>query len=106
MVYFPQIDGLGPSDIVRWFAMQSLDEASAYLALPVLGAGLIECCEALLRHTNSSARAILGTPDYLHCVPASRSSIRSGPGPQSSNRAWKPFSKAAGPPNPDAAWPY
>jgi uncharacterized protein (DUF1810 family) len=46
---FPQIEGLGHSDIARWFAIQSLDEACAYLAHPVLGARLIECCEALLR---------------------------------------------------------
>jgi uncharacterized protein (DUF1810 family) len=62
---FPQIEGLGHSDIARWFAIQSLEEAAAYLAHPVLGARLIECCEALLRHPDRSARAMLGTPDDL-----------------------------------------
>ena len=62
---FPQIDGLGHSSMARFYAIESLDEAAAYLAHPVLGPRLIECCEALLLHPDRSARDILGSPDDL-----------------------------------------
>jgi uncharacterized protein (DUF1810 family) len=62
---FPQIDGLGHSSTARFYAIKSLDEAAAYLAHPVLGPRLIECCETLLLHANRSARDILGSPDDL-----------------------------------------
>jgi uncharacterized protein (DUF1810 family) len=65
---FPQLDGLGSSSTARHYAIKNLDEAVAYLAHPVLGSRLIECCEALLFVRESkglSARAILGTPDDL-----------------------------------------
>ena len=62
---FPQIDGLGHSTTARFCAIKSLDEAAAYLAHPVLGPRLIECCEALLLHPDRSARDILGSPDDL-----------------------------------------
>jgi uncharacterized protein (DUF1810 family) len=39
---FPQIAGLGHSDMARKFAISSADEAAAYLAHPVLGARLRE----------------------------------------------------------------
>jgi uncharacterized protein (TIGR02452 family) len=62
---FPQIDGLGHSSTARFYAIKSLEEAAAYLAHPVLGSRLIECCEALLLHPDRSARDILGSPDDL-----------------------------------------
>ena len=34
---FPQIAGLGRSDVSRFYSIASLDEARAYLAHPVLG---------------------------------------------------------------------
>jgi len=42
---FPQVAGLGRSDMARRYAIRSLDEAEAYLAHPVLGARLRECVE-------------------------------------------------------------
>ena len=51
---FPQIAGLGYSSTAQFYAIQSIDEAAAYQAHPVLGPSLIECCEALLLHTGSS----------------------------------------------------
>ena len=45
---FPQIAGLGVSDMSRRFAIASLDEARAYLAHPVLGARLRECTGIVL----------------------------------------------------------
>ena len=62
---FPQIDGLGHSSTARFYAIKSLEEAAAYLAHPVLGPRLIECCEALLLHPGRSTRDILGSPDDL-----------------------------------------
>jgi len=65
---FPQIQGLGLSPISQRFAIQSLDEATAYLAHPILGPRLIECTQLLLAAPNKPAkpiREILGTPDDL-----------------------------------------
>ena len=36
---FPQIEGLGSSPMAQRYAIQSLDEAKAYLAHPLLGPG-------------------------------------------------------------------
>lgn len=62
---FPQLVGLGYSSTAQFYAIQSIDEAAAYLAHPVIGPRLIECCEALLLHPDRSARDILGSPDDL-----------------------------------------
>ena len=62
---FPQIDGLGMSDMSRRYAIRDTAEARAYLAHPVLGARLVECCEALLGVPDRSAHEILGSPDDL-----------------------------------------
>jgi uncharacterized protein (DUF1810 family) len=45
---FPQVAGLGESPMSHAYAIRSLDEARAYLAHPLLGPRLKECCEALL----------------------------------------------------------
>ena len=45
------------------YAIGSLGEARAYLAHPVLGPRLTECVEAVLSHSDRSAREILGSPD-------------------------------------------
>ena len=45
---FPQVAGLGSSDMNRRYAIASLGEAVAYLDHPVLGARLRECTDALL----------------------------------------------------------
>lgn len=62
---FPQISGLGSSPTAKFYAVKSLDEAEAYLAHPILGARLIECCNALLAVEGKSATEILGQPDDL-----------------------------------------
>lgn len=48
---FPQIDGLGSSEMAKFYAIKSVDEAKAYLEHPTLGLRLIECCETLLLHS-------------------------------------------------------
>ena len=45
---FPQVAGLGASEMNRRYAITSLDEAVAYLAHPVLGARLRESTDAVL----------------------------------------------------------
>ena len=62
---FPQIASLGQSATSRAYAIQSLDEARAYLAHPVLGVRYRECCQALMNVRGKSARDIFGTPDDL-----------------------------------------
>ena len=62
---FPQLAGLGGSDMARRYAIRSAGEARAYLAHPVLGARLIACCEAALAVEGRSAHQIFGSPDDL-----------------------------------------
>ncbi len=63
---FPQIAGLGSSPMAEAYAIGSLAEARAYLAHPVLGPRLLECCEALLdADPAASAGSILGGVDAL-----------------------------------------
>ena len=45
---FPQFAGLGMSPTSHRYAIGSIEEAQAYLAHPLLGPRLVECCEALL----------------------------------------------------------
>lgn len=62
---FPQLRGLGRSATAQRFGIESLDEARAYLAHPVLGPRLRECAEVLATHAGRSATEILGYPDDL-----------------------------------------
>jgi|SRR6478735_6601911 len=61
---FPQLRGLGTSSMAQHYGITSLDEARAYLAHPVLGPRLRECC-ALMLDLQGSTYAILGSPDDL-----------------------------------------
>ena len=62
---FPQIAGLGFSPTSMRYAIRGLDEAREYLAHPVLGPRLVECCEAVLAVEGRSAHEIFGSPDDL-----------------------------------------
>ena len=62
---FPQVKGLGQSTMSRRFAIESLEQARAYLQHDVLGVRLIECAELLLLHSDKSALDIFGSPDNL-----------------------------------------
>lgn len=62
---FPQIQGLGHSDMARRYAIESLAEARAYLAHPVLGSRLRACSQILLELETASALEVFGTPDDL-----------------------------------------
>ena len=62
---FPQIEGLGKSDIAKLYSIKSLEEGRAYLEHPVLGQRLIEACEILLSLKNTSIDEVMGFPDDL-----------------------------------------
>ena len=62
---FPQLAGLGRSELSRYYAITSLDEARAYLAHPVLGARLRESAAALLATNGRSAADTLGSIDAM-----------------------------------------
>jgi len=62
---FPQIAGLGISEMARRFALSSLAEAEAYMRHPVLGARLEECAALVLKISGKSAHEIFGSPDDI-----------------------------------------
>ncbi|MGI4844477.1 MAG: DUF1810 domain-containing protein [Janthinobacterium lividum] len=62
---FPQLAGLGRSEMARRYAIASSDEAAAYLAHPVLGARLRECAGIVAAREDLSAEALFGHPDDL-----------------------------------------
>ena len=62
---FPQLRGLGRSEMAEHYGISGLDEARAYLAHPLLGPRLEDCARALLSHRGRSARQIMGSPDDL-----------------------------------------
>jgi uncharacterized protein (DUF1810 family) len=64
-VVFPQLTGLGQSEMSRRYAIASLAEARAYAEHAVLGERLRGCCQALLRHRDRDAAEILGGIDAV-----------------------------------------
>jgi uncharacterized protein (DUF1810 family) len=62
---FPQVAGLGSSEMARRYAIASTDEAAAYLAHPLLGARLRECAAAVAMHDDRGVDEIFGHPDDL-----------------------------------------
>jgi uncharacterized protein (DUF1810 family) len=62
---FPQLAGLGRSDMARFYAIADLDEAQRYLAHPVLGPRLVRCTELVVAVEGRTAHEIFGSPDDL-----------------------------------------
>ena len=62
---FPQIAGLGRSSTARYYALDSLDEARAYLAHPTLGPRLVECANLAADAPAADAEQLLGGVDAL-----------------------------------------
>ena len=62
---FPQVRGLGHSELSIRFAISSAEEAEAYLAHPILGPRLAECCEVLERAETQRIRLIFEYPDDM-----------------------------------------
>ncbi len=62
---FPQLVGLGRSEMSRIYGIASLDEARAYLAHPVLGQRLRACVAAVLVTSGTTAEGIFGALDAM-----------------------------------------
>jgi uncharacterized protein (DUF1810 family) len=62
---FPQIAGLGTSEMAVRFAISSLEEAEAYMKHPVLGRRLEECAALVFEVSGKTAHEIFGSPDDL-----------------------------------------
>ena len=60
---FPQLRGLGRSQMSHHYGIVDADEARRYLAHPVLGPRLIRCAEAVLAHQDRPAVEIFGPVD-------------------------------------------
>jgi uncharacterized protein (DUF1810 family) len=62
---FPQIRGLGSSEMAVRYGISGRDEARAYLDHPVLGERLRECAGIVVEIEGRSLEEILGYPDNL-----------------------------------------
>jgi len=62
---FPQMEGLGSSQMSQRYAISSRAEAEAYLDHSILGSRLRECTEIVNGVEGRSANDIFGSPDDL-----------------------------------------
>lgn len=62
---FPQVEGLGTSEMAQRYAISSREEAEAYLDHSILGSRLRECTGLVNRIEGRSATKIFGSPDDL-----------------------------------------
>jgi uncharacterized protein (DUF1810 family) len=62
---FPQLEGLGSSQLSQRYAISSREEARAYLSHPTLGPRLRECTEIVNGLDGRSANDVFGSPDDL-----------------------------------------
>ena len=62
---FPQILGLGYTEISKKYAIIDLNEATEYLRHRILGPRLILLCHVLLSQKTNDAHKIFGSPDDL-----------------------------------------
>lgn len=62
---FPQISGLGFSEMTQFYAIKDIKEAPAYLQHPVLGNRMLQIARSLLSVEGKTARQILRNPDDL-----------------------------------------
>lgn len=62
---FPQVKGLGNSDMARRFAISSREEAAVYLEHAILGSRLRQCTQLVTSVEGRSIDQIFGYPDDL-----------------------------------------
>ena len=62
---FPQLAGLGRSELSRRYAISSLEEASAYLGHSILGERLRECARVLVALSGRTAVEVFGSVDAM-----------------------------------------
>jgi uncharacterized protein (DUF1810 family) len=99
---FPQLAGLGHSEMSRAYAISSLEEARSYLADPVLGGRLRESAAALLEHEGAGAEQILGAIDALKLRSSMTLFARADPAEQLFARVLDRYFGGAGDPATDA----
>lgn len=95
---FPQLAGLGTSDMARTYALAGLDEARAFAGHPVLGARLRECTQAVLLHAPDAAaprdlHTIFGSPDDKKFISSMTLFARALPDEPLFRRALEAFNK-------------
>lgn len=62
---FPQIAGLGMTEMSQYYAIKDIEEATAYLLDNELGLRLSKICRALLELETNDANAVFGSPDDM-----------------------------------------
>lgn len=62
---FPQIEGLGFSEMSKKYGIHDIREAEQFLNHPILGHRLVEISKELLRLPENNPRKIFGSPDDL-----------------------------------------
>jgi uncharacterized protein (DUF1810 family) len=62
---FPQVQGLGRSEMAQRYAISSLDEARAYVRHPILGSRLRQSCTLVSLAQESSAAEVFGPIDAV-----------------------------------------
>lgn len=62
---FPQIKGLGLSDMANFYAIADIEEAREYINHPILGSRLIEISKALLALDSDNPTDVMGIPDDI-----------------------------------------
>jgi uncharacterized protein (DUF1810 family) len=62
---FPQLAGLGYSEMSKRYALKNLAEATTYLQHPVLGKRLINISQAILTLNTHDPTEVMGYPDDL-----------------------------------------
>jgi uncharacterized protein (DUF1810 family) len=62
---FPQLAALGRSGTAKAYGIADLEEATAYLAHPVLGPRLVEAARAMLGNAGQRPEAVLGGIDAM-----------------------------------------
>lgn len=58
---FPQLEALGYSDRAKYFGIEGIEEARAYMNHPFLGPRYLTCVEALLQHDEQPPEIIMGS---------------------------------------------
>jgi uncharacterized protein (DUF1810 family) len=62
---FPQLKGLGNSEMAQKYGITSRAEAKAYMAYPALGRRLVECTQLVNSFAGKSAEQIFGGVDAM-----------------------------------------
>ena len=88
---FPQLQGLGRSEMAQRFALSSVDQARRYAADPELGRRLRQCAEIVNRIEAKNITDIFGYPDDLKFHSSMTLFVLASPGNSPFNSALTKF---------------